>query len=72
MSSESHDDHGHTPAAWTCVGVLIVASLIMSLSVVFALTWLFIVGMVVAVLGVVLGKVLQLAGYGKKVPVTAP
>ncbi|MGL5828393.1 MAG: HGxxPAAW family protein [Angustibacter sp.] len=72
MTEAVHDDHGHTVAAWTCVGVLILASLVMSLAVVFALVWLFAVGVVIAVLGVVAGKLLQLAGYGKLDPDLSP
>ena len=39
-----HDDHGHSVAAWTTVGILIVASAIMSLAVLFPNLWLFIGG----------------------------
>ncbi len=72
MTEAAHDDHGHTVAAWTCVGILMFASLVMSLAVVFALPWLFFVGIVLGVVGVVVGRLLQLAGYGKKFPVDSP
>ena len=58
------EDHGHSVAAWTAVGIIIVASAIMSLAVVFPNVWLFVGGAVLAVVGGVAGKVLSMAGYG--------
>ena len=60
--------HGNTVAAWTSVGVLIVASLIMCLAVVFATVWLFVVGVVVVGIALVAGKLLAMAGYGMPRP----
>lgn len=60
--------HGHSVAAWTGVGILLVGSLVMSVAVVLTSLWLFIAGSVVCVLGVVAGKVLALAGYGQRKP----
>jgi multisubunit Na+/H+ antiporter MnhG subunit len=62
--SEHDDNHGHSVAAWTAVIILIVASAIMSLAVLFPNVWLFVAGVIVAVVGVVAGKVLSMAGYG--------
>ena len=62
--SEHEDDHGHSVAAWTAVTILIVASAVMSLAVLFPNRWLFVGGVVLAVVGVVAGKVLSMAGYG--------
>ena len=59
-----HDDHGHSVAAWTSVTVLIVAAAIMSVAVLVANVWLFVGGAVLALVGVVAGKVLSMAGYG--------
>lgn len=64
MAEHGHPSHGNTVAAWTAVGVLLVAALVMSLGVILASVTVFVVGAVVAVLGVVAGKVLALAGYG--------
>ena len=61
---QEHDGHGRSVAAWTAVGILLVASAVMSLAVVFASVPWFVVGVVVAVLGVAAGKVLAMAGYG--------
>jgi hypothetical protein len=59
-----HEDHGHSVAAWTTVGILIVAAAIMAAAVAWANLWLFIGGAALAVVGVVVGKLLSMAGYG--------
>ena len=59
-----HEDHGNSVAAWTTVGILIVASAIMSVAVLFPNLWLFIGGVALAVVALVAGKVLSMAGYG--------
>ena len=63
---EEHESHGHSTAAWTGVGVILVGAVIMALAVVFAWVGWFIVGAVVVVLGIIGGKVLAMAGYGDK------
>ncbi len=62
--SEHEDDHGHSVAAWTAVTILIIASAIMAAAVLWPNVWLFVGGAVLAVVGVVAGKVLSMAGYG--------
>lgn len=59
-----HDNHGNSVAAWTAVGVLIVAAIVMCAAVVWPNRGLFIAGVVLAVVGVVAGKVLAMAGFG--------
>ena len=61
---ESHQHHGNSVAAWTAVAILLVGFTIMALAVLFPSVLLFVVGIVVAVLGAVAGKVLAMAGYG--------
>ena len=61
------DSHGHTPAAWTAVTIMFVGFLISGLALVFALEWLFFVGLVVVALGAVVGKVMQMMGMGNTV-----
>ena len=46
------------------MGICIVAAAIMSVAVVWPNLWLFVGGAVLAVVGVVAGKVLSMAGYG--------
>lgn len=66
--SQPHSNHGNTVAAWTTVGLLIVASLVMCLAVVFATVWLFAIGVVLVVVALVAGKLLAAAGYGMPRP----
>ncbi|MGL5858439.1 MAG: HGxxPAAW family protein [Angustibacter sp.] len=61
---DAHDNHGGTIAAWTCVGLVITGSFVMSIAVVLASVAVFIVGCGVVVTGAIAGKVLQLAGFG--------
>ena len=61
-----HEDHGHSVAAWTSVGIILLGAAIMSVAIVFANVPFAVVGGVVVVLGMVAGKVLAMAGYGAK------
>ena len=56
---------GHSRAAWTAVAILLVASFLISLSVVVKSWPLAIVGIVLVVVGVAAGKVLAMAGFGQ-------
>jgi len=60
--------HGHSVAAWTAVIILLVSAAVMSVAVVAAAVWLFVVGAVMAVVGVVAGKVVAMAGFGQNKP----
>ena len=66
--NDHHDNHGQSVAAWTGVAILTVAAAIMCWAVVVASTGLFIAGAVLAVIGVVTGKVLAMAGFGVQKP----
>jgi len=60
--------HGHSTAAWTAVGTLLVASFLICLAVV-VLSWpLAIVGIALMVVGVGAGKILAMAGFGATKP----
>lgn len=59
-----HDHHGQSVAAWTAVGILIVASALICLSFPLESTPLLIIGVVLVVVGLVVGKVLAATGYG--------
>lgn len=60
--------HGHSRAAWTAVTILLVASFLISLSVVVT-SWLMAsIGIVLVAVGVVAGKVLSMAGFGQTKP----
>ena len=62
--SASHDDHGSTPAAWTAVTIIMVAFLVGGIGVVAALPWLFWAGVALVVVGLAVGKVMQMMGLG--------
>lgn len=56
--------HGNSIAAWTTVSIVIVGFLLSGVAVIVAIPPLFWVGLVIAAVGVVSGKVLSMAGYG--------
>ena len=64
--SASHDDHGSTPAAWTAVTIIMIAFLVGGIGVVAALPWLFWVGAALVVVGIIVGKVMQMMGLGSE------
>ena len=64
----AEDRHGRSPAAWTAVAILLVASLLISVAVVVTSWPLAILGMVLIVVGVVVGKLLAMAGLGRGKP----
>lgn len=63
--------HGNSLAAWIAVGVILVGSLVSCVAVVGAIVWLFWVGVAVIVLGMVLGRVLSMMGFGQKTETAA-
>lgn len=63
---EQHEDHGHSVAAWTAVGIILLGSAIASVAVLLPNVVLGIVGGVVIVAGAIAGKVMSMAGYGSK------
>lgn len=61
------DSHGHTPAAWTAVGLMFLGFLLAGIALPLALPWLFFVGFGVVALGAIVGKVMQMMGMGQTV-----
>jgi hypothetical protein len=61
-----HDHHGQSVAAWSAVGILLVASFVIALSfpLADARMPLLTVGLILVVVGLVAGKVLASTGYG--------
>jgi len=64
-SSPIAHGHGNTPAAWTAVTIMMIASVIATLGVMFANWPLFWVGMALVVVGAIVGKVMQMMGLGQ-------
>lgn len=65
MSAEHEDNHGQTPAAWTMVGIMMVAIVIGGVALAIpnmALFWIGGVGLIVV--GAIVGKVMSMMGYG--------
>lgn len=59
------EDHGHSVAAWVGVCTCLVGALIGAFAVIFAVVWLFWVGMAVMAASGLLGKALASRGYGQ-------
>jgi hypothetical protein len=62
--SSPHDDHGSTPAAWTAVTIIMVAFVVGAVGVVMAQAWVFALGVALILVGIVVGKVMQMMGMG--------
>lgn len=62
------DEHGHTPAGWISVAVLLVGAVIAGFGVGLGLLWLGIVGGSVMLAGIVTALALQAAGLGQYPP----
>jgi len=67
-SGEHFESHGHSVAAWILVAFILVGTFIASLGIVLVITWLDIVGAAFCVVGLILGRVLQMAGFGVHAP----
>lgn len=65
------DDHGHSPAAWTGVAVMLVAAALACYAVVFGPVWLFWAGGGLFLAGGLLWYALGKAGYGSPAEVEA-
>ncbi|WP_328994811.1 hypothetical protein OG394_09895 [Kribbella sp. NBC_01245] len=64
-TEEVHDHHGNTPAAWTAVTIVLIAFTLGAIAIVLGPNWvLFWVSVALAVVGALIGKVLQLLGFG--------
>lgn len=63
--SQAHEDHGHTVAAWTAVGIAMLAFLIGCIGVVIAQPPIFWLGVALLPVALIAGKVLALLGFGK-------
>ena len=61
-------NEGHSIAAWTAVGILLLASFLICLGIVLKSTPLAVVGVVLVVVGMAAGKVLAMAGFGQRKP----
>ena len=65
MSAE-HDNHGQTPAAWTAVIIMTLSFVVGGLGLVLQNFLVFWIGVAMFFLGIVVGKVMAMAGLGKQ------
>lgn len=63
--AHENDGHGSTPAAWTLVTILMIASVVGAIGIVSANYTLFWVGVGLVVVGLIVGKVMQMMGLGQ-------
>jgi hypothetical protein len=66
MSNDVHDNHGQTPAAWTAVIIIIFAFFLGTFGVIIAQPWLFWLSVGLIVVGLIVGQVMSMMGYGAK------
>ncbi|MFO7690627.1 MAG: DUF6704 family protein [Cryobacterium sp.] len=65
MSNESAElGHGHSPAAWTAVTIMLVAFTIGTTAFFFVVPWLVWSSLVLLLIGPVVGAIMAKAGYG--------
>jgi uncharacterized membrane protein len=65
--SSIHDEvigHGNSPAAWTCVLIMIVGSIAAGIGFVMASHLVFWAGIAVMFIGLIVGGIMKKAGYG--------
>jgi hypothetical protein len=72
MSADNDPGHGNSPAAWTAVTIILVATAIGTLAFWFDVAWLVWASAGLVVVGMITGWVLAKAGYGVKGPRYAP
>ena len=65
MSQTKRSHHGNTPAAWTTVILVILAFAVSGTAVWVGNAVMFWAGVVIAVVAVVVGKLMQMAGLGQ-------
>lgn len=64
--------HGHSPAAWTAVLIMLVALAVGTVALFFSQLWLIVAAAVLFVLGPIVGFILSKAGYGVNGPKYQP
>ena len=65
MSQTKRSHHGNTPAAWTTVILVILAFAVSGTAIWVGNAAMFWAGVVIAVIAVVVGKLMQMAGLGQ-------
>ena len=60
------ESHGQSKASWTGTGIILLGTLLVGLGIVFAETWLWVIGVVGIVAGVVAWIAMEKAGLGER------
>jgi len=64
MSTDTDPGHGNSPAAWTAVVIMLVAFTIGTFAFWFIVPWLVFASAGLAIVGLIVGQVLRVRGYG--------
>jgi hypothetical protein len=59
-----HDNHGNSPAAWTAVTIMIIGSVVCAAAFPLISVGVGVLGVLIIIGGLVIGKVMSMAGYG--------
>jgi hypothetical protein len=65
-------NHGHTTAAWVLVVVVLIGAVVSAVAVMVAQPVLFWVGLGIVLVGVILGRVLKMLGFGQPADPSRP
>jgi hypothetical protein len=58
-------NHGHTFAAWFTMGSIVLGAIVIAVALCVSVSWLVWLGAAIVVLGLIVGKVLSVMGYGQ-------
>ena len=72
MSEDSDLGHGHSPAAWTSVIIMLAGFLLGTVAFFLEIPWLVWVAVAIVVIGLITGWLLARAGWGVKGPKYVP
>lgn len=64
--SNKRSHHGNTPAAWTTVTIAFLAFVVGAAGILMASATIFWAGVVIFVISGIVGKLMQMAGYGQR------
>ncbi len=65
MTQSKRSHHGNTPAAWTTVILVFIAFVVSGTAIWVSNAVMFWAGVVIAVIAAIVGKLMQMAGYGQ-------
>ncbi|MER3390129.1 MAG: HGxxPAAW family protein [Microcella sp.] len=68
MNAQSEPGHGHSPAAWTAVTIMLVGFTIGTIAFFFSVAWVVWASAGLVLLGWIIGGVMAKAGYGVQGP----